>query len=473
MYREFFTNGGTEAEARRVLGTGTDANGNEYYYRRAGAEPGKVYVDPELRKKTSGAKARKENLQAQTHGKSTFKPRVAERRSGEYEPQPTNTTRATTLIDHHIRAPGIYETFFDGLTPAEQAELTRYAAEDLLEPLGDSKYNRARIPGIAHDGVREEPGGYHEWDRKYKSGKLRPQGKNKYTIPQSAKLNQRKELLRQFLGSEQGKMNQALFTEVMANKHPKSEYWQQKATVLRTHKPNVNPDLPFDGTRPEGMLPPDQGPTTKLKPKPSGGLKAGKKFGLNIRSIDPLQSFWREVKQNPLGSTMGGIYGLEIDPMYREALQAKDPLQAGLILGTDIAAGAVAEGAGKFGLNIASRIAPTTTANTLSALNPALQAVSKVAGPVMLAYQVGGSQDIRKLKRATPESIQRYERETGRSATSDETAVAGLSEEESRQYLSGGGNTAMTKYGWTMEQTMQQGRKNLELQRLENMKEYK
>ena len=200
---------------------------------------------------------------------------------------------------------------------------------------------------------------------------------------------------------------------------------------------------------------------------------AGKKFGLNIRSIDPLQSFWREVKQNPLGSAMGGIYSLAIDPMYREALQAKDPLQAGLILGTDIAAGAVAEGAGKFGLNIASRIAPTTTANTLSALSPALQAVSKVAGPVMLAYQVGGSQDIRKLKSATPESIQRYERETGRSATSDETAVAGLSEEESRQYLSGGGNTAMTKYGWTMEQTMQQGRKNLELQRLENMKEYK
>jgi hypothetical protein len=178
-------------------------------------------------------------------------------------------------------------------------------------------------------------------------------------------------------------------------------------------------------------------------------------------SVDPLKRFWGGVKQNPLGSSMGGIYGLAIDPRYREALQAKDPLQAGLILGTDIAAGMVAEGVGKGGLNIASRIAPTTTANTLSALNPALQAVSKVAGPVMLAYQVGGSQDIRKLKSATPESIQRYERETGRSATSDETAVAGLSEEESRQYLSGGGNAAMTKYGWTMEQTMQQGRKNL------------
>ncbi len=230
----------------------------------------------------------------------------------------------------------------------------------------------------------------------------------------------------------------------------KPETWKNRPTIRRKHRPKQYTAATAYGNVQEG-----------LAKRRAIATAAGKKFGLNIRSIDPLQSFWREVKQNPLGSAMGGIYGLAIDPMYREALQAKDPLQAGLILGTDIAAGAVAEGAGKFGLNIASRIAPTTTANTLSALNPALQAVSKVAGPVMLAYQAGGSQDIRKLKRATPESIQRYERETGRSATSDETAVAGLSEEESRQYLSGGGNTAMTKYGWTMEQTMQQGRKNL------------
>ena len=288
MYREFYANGGTEAEARRVLGTGTDANGNEYYYRRAGAEPGKVYVDPKLRAKTSGAEARKANIPPQTHGKPTFKPTVAERRSGEYEPQPTTKTRATTLKDHHIRPPGIYETFFNGLTPPEQAELARYAAEDLLEPLGDSKYNRARIPGIAHDGVREEPGGYHEWDRKYKGGELRPQGNNKYTIPQSAKLGQRKELLRQFLGSEQGKMNQALFTEVMANRHPNSEYWQRRAVVLRTHKPNVNPDLPFDSERPKGMLPPEQGPTPKLKPKPSRGLEVSPAKALRIARMGAL-----------------------------------------------------------------------------------------------------------------------------------------------------------------------------------------
>ena len=36
-------------------------------------------------------------------------------------------------------------------------------------------------------------------------------------------------------------------------------------------------------------------------------------------------------------------------------------------------------------------------------------------------------------------------------------------------YEAGGGNAAMTKYGWTIEQTMLQGRKNLELQHLENM----
>ncbi len=40
-------------------------------------------------------------------------------------------------------------------------------------------------------------------------------------------------------------------------------------------------------------------------------------------------------------------------------------------------------------------------------------------------------------------------------------------------YEAGGGNAAMTKYGWTIEQTMLQGRKNLELQRLENTKPFR
>jgi len=42
-----------------------------------------------------------------------------------------------------------------------------------------------------------------------------------------------------------------------------------------------------------------------------------------------------------------------------------------------------------------------------------------------------------------------------------------------RIYEAGGGNAAMTKYGWTVEQTRLRGQKNLELQHLENMKEYK
>ena len=52
---------------------------------------------------------------------------------------------------------------------------------------------------------------------------------------------------------------------------------------------------------------------------------------------------------------------------------------------------------------------------------------------------------------------------------------AEIGEEESRRklYEAGGGNAAMTKYGWTIEQTMLRGRKNLGLQHLENMKEYK
>ena len=162
--------------------------------------------------------------------------------------------------------------------------------------------------------MREEPGGYHEWDRKYKGGKLRPQGSNKYTIPQSAKLGQRKELLRQFLGSEQGKMNQALFTEVMANRHPKSEYWQQKATVLRTHKSNVNPDLPFNGKRPEGMLPPEQGPTPKLKPKPQPKPSSGFK-------IDPRTALraGRFIAAGPLSLGLaGGVAGLSAKAAWED-----------------------------------------------------------------------------------------------------------------------------------------------------------
>ena len=36
-------------------------------------------------------------------------------------------------------------------------------------------------------------------------------------------------------------------------------------------------------------------------------------------------------------------------------------------------------------------------------------------------------------------------------------------------YKMGGGNAAMTKYGWTVEQTRLRGQKNLELQHLENL----
>ena len=50
---------------------------------------------------------------------------------------------------------------------------------------------------------------------------------------------------------------------------------------------------------------------------------------------------------------------------------------------------------------------------------------------------------------------------------------SGMSYEDQELYKAGGGNAAMTKYGWTIEQTMLQGRKNLELQRLENTKPFR
>ena len=232
-YNKFMTNnpGAVVEDARKAVGIMQDnapktkTPGEWVYYGRAGSKK-KMRLNTKSSAKMTGAEARGDNLPVQTHGDNDFKPKKSDPQTGYYEESPDGPTGAK-LKDHHIRPPGIYETFFDGLTPEEASELARYASEDLMKPLGNKSGNRARISHNAHDR------GYHLWDRKYKDGALRPQGSNRYTIPNNTPLEARKELLRQFMLTEGAKMDQALFVEQMADKHPLHPDWKEQQDTLR------------------------------------------------------------------------------------------------------------------------------------------------------------------------------------------------------------------------------------------------
>jgi hypothetical protein len=202
---------------------------------------------------------------------------------------------------------------------------------------------------------------------------------------------------------------------------------------------------------------------------------AGKQFGLKIRSFDPistaLEGAYKAWKQNPVGTTLGTFYGLAIDPDLREA---KTVGEAATVIGRDATIGYVAEGAGKFGLNIANRVAPQTMATigsrvapvaagvspTLGALGPATFVATTLTGssnrdPEAAAQNLGY-----KNKEHHASEVEKYEARTGLSGTTGKPLYTGLSQEESRLYKAGGGNAAMTKHGWTMEETMNIGKKN-------------
>ena len=53
--------------------------------------------------------------------------------------------------DHHMRPRGVIQPFFEGLNEADSRELSRYASEELLMPVGDHPANNARIPDAIHD----------------------------------------------------------------------------------------------------------------------------------------------------------------------------------------------------------------------------------------------------------------------------------------------------------------------------------
>lgn len=141
---------------------------------------------------------------------------------------------------HHIRGVQQLEPFFEAgpnFNDADAAELARFAAEDLMMPTGNTKLNRADIAHLAHKGATGEGKGYHVWESRYKKGRLNPKVKKKfYHIPKSANLEQRKELLRQYLLTEQEAMNQALFIEQMAYQNPDNEYWQKLVEQLRAQE---------------------------------------------------------------------------------------------------------------------------------------------------------------------------------------------------------------------------------------------
>jgi len=81
------------------------------------------------------ASVRKESLKQQTYGDTKL----------------ADTPTPKGFNDHHIRPRGVIQPFFEGLNEADSKELSRYASEDLLMPVGDHPANNARIPDPVHD----------------------------------------------------------------------------------------------------------------------------------------------------------------------------------------------------------------------------------------------------------------------------------------------------------------------------------
>ena len=205
---------------------------------------------------------------------------------------------------------------------------------------------------------------------------------------------------------------------------------------------------------------------------------AGKKFNLKIHGFDPistaLEGAYMAWKQNPVGTTLGGFYGLAIDPELREAETVGE---AAGVIGRDAALGYVTEGAGKIGLRIANKMAPQTMATIGSRIAPVAAGASPTLGALgpaaFLATTLTGSSNrnpeaaARNLGYESKEqhatAVEDYEARTGLSGATGKPLYTGLSPDESRFYKAGGGNAAMTKYGWTMQEVMNEGVRNLNL----------
>lgn len=154
---------------------------------------------------------------------------------------------------HHIRGVQQYEPFFEGLGDEDAAELARYAAEDLNAPLGNTKLNRADIAHLAHKGATGKGIGYHVWESRYKGGRLNTKSKkNMYNIDKNTTLAERKELMRQYILTDQMAAEQALFIEQMAYQNPDHPYWQDLVRRLRNQELDLGSG--FD-SGPSGIIP--------------------------------------------------------------------------------------------------------------------------------------------------------------------------------------------------------------------------
>jgi len=150
---------------------------------------------------------RKENLSAQTYGAPTF-------------------FKIPGTDAHHIRPPATYRSFFENLNPVEQHELARFAAEDLMLPLGDSEFNAAWIDEYTHNL------GIHKYDRRigHKPGQRYNKSKDTgISIPKEYTLAQRKVALQVYAETIQANMDEAMFAFRMAKQFPQNNYWIKQA----------------------------------------------------------------------------------------------------------------------------------------------------------------------------------------------------------------------------------------------------
>jgi len=150
---------------------------------------------------------RKENLSAQTYGAPTF-------------------FKIPGTDAHHMRPPATYSSFFENLKPFEQQELARFAAEDLMLPLGDSEFNAAWIDAYTHNL------GIHKYDRLigHKPGQKYNKGLGKgILIPKEYTLEQRKVALQIYTETIQANMDEAMFALRMAKQFPQNDYWIKQA----------------------------------------------------------------------------------------------------------------------------------------------------------------------------------------------------------------------------------------------------
>ena len=196
---------------------------------------------------------------------------------------PKDMPQTPGMRDHHMRPPSIYQTFFEGLDDADKAELARYAAEDLMAPLGDKDFNDAILNQWEHDQA------YHAWDRGHDGVKPGQSEPTNFQMPEDATLAQRKKALEVFIKEgPQAAMDEALFTARMGSQHPDHPHW--KGQLESQYNIGEGP----------GKISPPKLKTTNGVTKLFSGFD-------NAAIMESLRS----IKSNPTGAALGAAGFLE------------------------------------------------------------------------------------------------------------------------------------------------------------------